>query len=189
MRGVDQHEPHHLVGVGAGVQPVDESAERVADQHVRTGDVRRGEQGMEIIDRILDRDRRGDRIARTASGVRPVVGADPREGRNSTLNREPGSSRVVAARLQHDGGTARANTREVDLVAVDVEQPIEASRLGRSQLAFCQGRLVSGTRSAAALPVAVAPGAKFTPVMRCGARLQPTAARPAACRSGRSGAR
>ena len=142
---------------------------------------------MEIIDRILDRDWRGDN-ARPASGVRPIVGADPRERRDGALNREPGSRRIVAARLQHHGWTAHANTREVQLAAVDIEQPVEASRL-RLAPPLPPEAPRQWTQRATALPVAVAQE-RLTPVMRCGAVTSTDSGTTSvACRTGRSGAR
>src|SRR3712207_7460597 len=40
-RGVDEHEPDDLIGVGGGVEPHEDAADRVPDEHIGAGDTRR----------------------------------------------------------------------------------------------------------------------------------------------------
>jgi hypothetical protein len=103
------------------------------------GDIRGGEQRVEIVDAVLDGPHpTGGGIALAESS--PVVAADACEAGDFGLNAGPGVIAVPGARLEHDGGGAVARARDEEGAAAEVDAgPRGPGRRRR----FCRGSLPS----------------------------------------------
>ena len=87
MGGVDEHQAGHLVWIGVGVETHVEPTEGMPDQHVGAWDARFEEERVQFADDAPARARSRARVAPAITC--PVVGAHPREGRDSRLHCAP----------------------------------------------------------------------------------------------------
>ena len=145
--GVDQDEPGNLVGVGAGIEPREQAAERMGHQHVRRRDARGFEQPVQLADDRVGGSGHRHPIAlaamrRVENRARAIVGADPREageGRHDhglpgfTLDR-PDFGSVAIAGDQNDDRAAGATAFQEDPARADLDESGElavgGNRLG-----------------------------------------------------------
>jgi hypothetical protein len=109
VAGVEHHQPHHLFGMQARVDAVEQSAHRMADEHDRSGDARRVQQRMQPVRIALAVEGLGVGVAPAHAGA--VVG-DHRILRRQRLPQAAvGRRGAAAAGLDDQRGLQRAGGR------------------------------------------------------------------------------
>ena len=120
MRGVQQHNADHVLRVLVGVNANEQTAERVADEHVGRGFARIPEQTAQLAGNVQGVARLWARLA--PPQPRAVIRADAGIDSNLWLHTTPERRHGQGAGFEHHSGAARACALNVQPVAAHIHQ-------------------------------------------------------------------